>query len=83
MDFVPRHEFHRCVERYHDLYKIQNFSCWDHFLCINVTDPSFFILLKWSGCLLALCRRYNPMAKIEKTMNAKTMHTMVSENMAK
>jgi hypothetical protein len=32
MDFVPTHEFARCVERYHGSYKIQNYSCWDHFL---------------------------------------------------
>lgn len=34
MDFVPRHEFQRCVERYHGSYKVQNFSCWDHYLCM-------------------------------------------------
>lgn len=34
MDFVPTHEFKRCVERYHGSYKVQNFSCWDHFLCM-------------------------------------------------
>ena len=34
MDFVPKHEFQRCVERYHGSYKVQNFSCWDHFLCM-------------------------------------------------
>ena len=34
MDFVPTYEFQRCVERYHGSYKVQNFSCWDHFLCM-------------------------------------------------
>ena len=34
MDFVPMHEFHQCVERYQGSYKVQKFSCWDHFLCM-------------------------------------------------
>jgi len=34
MDYVPMHEFHRCVERYRGSYKVQQFSCWDHFLCM-------------------------------------------------
>ena len=32
MDFIPMHEFHRCVTRYDGSYKVQSFSCWDHFL---------------------------------------------------
>lgn len=32
MDFVPTHEFHRCVHRYRGDYKVTRFSCWDHFL---------------------------------------------------
>jgi len=32
MDYIPMHEFHQCVERYRGSYKVQNFSCWDHFL---------------------------------------------------
>ena len=35
MDFVPMHEFNRCVERYHGKYKVKDFSCWDHFLCMS------------------------------------------------
>jgi hypothetical protein len=34
MDFIPKHEFHRCVRRYHGSYKVQSFSCWDQFLCM-------------------------------------------------
>lgn len=32
MDFVPPHEFHRCVNRYRGDYKVSSFSCWDQFL---------------------------------------------------
>jgi hypothetical protein len=41
MDFVPLHEFHRCVERYNGEYKVQNFSCWDHFLCMAFAQLTY------------------------------------------
>jgi transposase len=34
MEHLPMHEFHNCVERYAGSYKVQQFSCWDHFLCM-------------------------------------------------
>jgi len=34
MDFVPRYEFNKCVERYQGNYKTKSFSCWDQFLCM-------------------------------------------------
>ncbi len=34
MDFVPAHEFRKCVERYNGNYKMKSFSCWDQFLCM-------------------------------------------------
>src|ERR1700680_965351 len=34
MDFLPLTEFRRCVQRYRGDYKVQSFSCWDHFLCL-------------------------------------------------
>ena len=41
MDHVPMHEFHRCVERYHGSYKVQQFSCWDHFLCMAFAQLTY------------------------------------------
>jgi len=41
MDFIPMHEFHRCVERYKGEYKVQNFSCWDHFLCMAFAQLTY------------------------------------------
>ncbi len=41
MDFVPLHEFHRCVERYDGEYKVQKFSCWDHFLCMAFAQLTY------------------------------------------
>jgi len=34
MDFIPAHEFHRCVDRYRGDYKVSTFSCWNQFLCM-------------------------------------------------
>ena len=29
MDFIPAHEFRRCVNRYGGNYKVSAFTCWD------------------------------------------------------
>ncbi len=34
MDFLPRKEFHRCVQRYDGNRKIKTFSCHDQYLCM-------------------------------------------------
>jgi len=34
MDFVPKHTFRRCVNRYQGNYRVRNFFCWDQFLCM-------------------------------------------------
>jgi len=41
MDFIPMHEFHRCVHRYDGSYKVQSFSCWDHFLCMAFAQLTY------------------------------------------
>jgi len=33
MDFLPLHEFRKCVKRYQGDYKVKDFSCLDQFLC--------------------------------------------------
>lgn len=33
-DFLPLHEFRRCVRRYHGNYRLKTFSCLDQFLCM-------------------------------------------------
>ncbi len=35
MDFLPRDEFHRCVQRYNGNRNIQTFSCLDQYLCMS------------------------------------------------
>ena len=34
MDLLPLREFHKCVARYDGDYRVQHFSCLDHFLCL-------------------------------------------------
>ncbi len=34
VDFLPRHEFNRCVRRYHGNYRTRHFKCRDQFLCM-------------------------------------------------
>jgi hypothetical protein len=34
MDFLPRHEFNKCVQRYDGNWRVRNFSCLDQFLCM-------------------------------------------------
>lgn len=35
LDFLPLHEFRKCVERYDGNRRIRSFSCWDQFLCMT------------------------------------------------
>ena len=41
MEFLPRYEFRKCVERYHGNYKIKTFSCWDQFLCMAFAQLTY------------------------------------------
>lgn len=41
MDFVPRYEFNKCVQRYNGNYKIKRFSCWNQFLCMAFAQLTY------------------------------------------
>ena len=41
MDFLPMHEFRKCVQRYRGNYKVQSFSCLDQFLCMAFAQLSY------------------------------------------
>lgn len=41
MDFLPRYEFKKCVDRYTGNYKVKRFSCWDQFLCMAFAQLTF------------------------------------------
>ena len=41
MDFLPLHEFRKCVRQYNGDYKVQNFSCLDQYLCMAFAQLSY------------------------------------------
>ena len=41
MELLPLHTFHQCVERYQGDYKVQSFSCLDHFLCLAFAQLTY------------------------------------------
>jgi len=58
MDFVPMHEFRRCVRRYRGNYKVSTFSCWDQFLCMAFAQLTYRESLRdIETCLRAMQRK--------------------------
>jgi len=58
MDFVPRHEFSRCVARYRGHHKVKSFSCWDQFLCMAFAQLTFRESLRdIEACLRSISHR--------------------------
>jgi hypothetical protein len=41
MDYLPLHEFRKCVRRYHGHYKVQSFSCLDQYLCMAFAQLTY------------------------------------------
>lgn len=41
MDFLPRHEFQKCVDRFHGNRRILHFSCYDQFLCMAFAQLTY------------------------------------------
>jgi Domain of unknown function (DUF4372)/Transposase DDE domain len=55
MDFIPAHEFRRCVARYRGQYRVRSFSCWDQFLSMAFAQLTFRESLRdIETCLRAL-----------------------------
>ena len=58
MDFLPRHEFDRCVTRYQGNQRIRNFSCFDQFLCMAFAQLTYRESLRdIETCLRALHKK--------------------------
>jgi hypothetical protein len=41
IDFLPIHEFRKCVDRYGGNYRTRRFSCWDQFLCMAFAQLTY------------------------------------------
>jgi len=58
MDFLPLHEFRKCVRRYHGDYKVKSFSCFDQFLCLAFAQLTYRESLRdIESCLRAMKSR--------------------------
>jgi len=41
LDFLPRHEFDKCVRRYRGNHRARKFSCYDQFLCLAFAQLTY------------------------------------------
>jgi len=41
MEFIPKHEFNRCVKKYKGNYRVRNLSCYNQFLAMSFGQLSF------------------------------------------
>jgi len=41
IDFIPLHEFRKCVKRYRGNYKVKSFTCLDQFLCMSFAQLTY------------------------------------------
>lgn len=58
MDFLPIHEFRKCIKQYNGNYKIKRFSCWDQFLCMAFAQLTYRESLRdIQACLRAAQRK--------------------------
>ena len=58
MDFLPMHEFRRCVERYEGNKRVRSFSCWDQFLCMAFAQLTYRESLRdIEACLRAVPKK--------------------------
>lgn len=41
MDFLPRHDFNKCVRRYRGNYRVRKFSCYNQYLCMAFAQLTY------------------------------------------
>ena len=41
MDFIPKHEFNKCVRRYRGNYRVRKFSCYNQYLCMAFAQLTY------------------------------------------
>ena len=55
LDFIPRHQFRACVNRYKGNYRIKSFSCFDQYLTMAFAQLTYRERLRdIETCLIAL-----------------------------
>ena len=41
MDFIPKYQFDKIVDKYKGDFRTRSFSCWDQFLCMSFTQLNY------------------------------------------
>jgi hypothetical protein len=61
MDYLPLHQFRKCVQKYHGNYRVRSFSCLDQFFCMAFAQLTYRESLRdIEACLRAVgTRRYH------------------------
>ncbi|NEX14810.1 MAG: IS4 family transposase, partial [Prosthecochloris sp.] len=55
LEHLPLHQFRRCVKRYKGNYKVQSFTCLDHYLCLFFAQLTYRESLRdITTCLLGM-----------------------------
>jgi len=52
IDFLPKRQFRRCVERYKGNYRVRSFTCFDQFLCMAFAQMTYRESLRDIQCCL-------------------------------
>jgi hypothetical protein len=52
MDFLPKHKFRKCVDRYGGNYRIHSFTCFDQFMCMAFAQLTYRESLRDIECCL-------------------------------
>ena len=52
MDFLPKHKFRKCVDRYSGNYRTRSFSCFDQFMCMAFAQLTYRESLRDIECCL-------------------------------
>ena len=52
LDFLPMHQFRRCVERYQGNYRVRSFTCFDQYLCMAFAQLTYRESLRDIECCL-------------------------------
>ncbi len=56
MDFLPKHKFRRCVNRYGGNYRVLSFTCFDQFMCMAFAQLTYRESLRDIECCLRALR---------------------------
>jgi len=56
IDFLPKHKFRKCVNRYNGNYHVRPFTCFDQFLCMAFAQLTYRESLRGIECCLRAMR---------------------------